>query len=442
MQENKMDTMPINKLVFQISIPLMISMLVSSIYNIVDSIFVAMLNEKALTATSIAFSAQIMQIAFGVGLAVGMNALVSKYLGAKQYDKANHYATTAFLLTILTSIIFIIWGFFSYNFLTLFTSNQDILEEATKYLRICLYFSPGIFIATYYQRLLQSTGRTVASMFSQIAGGLVNLILDPIFIFGIGFIPSMGISGAAIATVIGQWVAGGLGYYLNRIQNHEVKIDFKHFYLDRVAIIELYKIGLPTILTQAIGSIMLSCMNILLKANPSATAFFGIFFKLSNFVYMPINGLGQGSLPIIAYNYGSHNQNRMKDTMKLVLQTAGILGIISTIIFYIFSKELLILFHASNYLLGIGIPALKILSITFIFANMTIVIGYFIAALGNGLVNMIATFLRQLILLFPILLLFETIHLSIWYSFILSEALAFLYAMIRLNQFKMKMNIK
>ena len=275
-KENKMGVMPIKKLVITMSLPIMISMLVQSLYNIVDSIFVARISENALTATSIAYSAQMLQIAVAVGTGVGVNALVSRMLGAQRFEKVNQAATTGLLLTILSSLIFVLWGIFGTEiFIKQFTTDLDIIVKGTTYLQICQIFSTGIFLGTLTQRLLQATGRTFSSMMAQLFGAIVNIILDPIMIFGMFGFPEMGIAGAAIATVIGQWRAAILGFILNHYQNKDIHFMFKNYKIDKESIIDIYKVGAPTILTQAFGSLMVAAMNaILIMYSATAVAFF------------------------------------------------------------------------------------------------------------------------------------------------------------------------
>lgn len=396
-KENKMGTMPIPKLVITMSLPIMVSMLVQSLYNIVDSVFVAKISENALTATSIAYSAQMLQIAVAVGTGVGVNALVSRYLGAKKFDQANEAATTGLVLTVLSSLVFLVWGIFgTRSFIGLFTDDPDILEAGTTYLRICQLFSAGIFLGTLTQRLLQATGRTFSSMLAKMAGAVVNIILDPLMTFGIGFFPEMGIAGAAIATVIGQWTAAVMGLILNYVQNKEIHFVFCHFHMCKDNIRLIYKVGAPTIVMQAFGSIMVAAMNmILVMFSTTAVAFFGVYFKLQSFLFMPMNGLGQGTLPIIGYNYGAKNPARIKAACKVAILTGGAIGAVGTLVFLAIPGQLLRLFSASQAMLSIGVPALRIISATFLFASVTMIIGYIISGLGNGTVNMIAAAMRQ-----------------------------------------------
>lgn len=437
--------MPIPKLVLTMSFPIMISMLVQSLYNIVDGIFVSRINENALTATSIAYSAQMLQIAVAVGTGVGVNAVVSRYLGAKEWDKVNKSATTGLFLSIISSFLFVIWGIFGTRpFIELFTEDPEILEMGTEYLQICQIFATGIFLGTITQRLLQATGRTVSSMFAQIAGAVVNIIFDPLLIFGIGFFPEMGIAGAAAATVLGQWTAALIGMILNKVQNKEILFVFQSFHFDRDIIIAIYKVGFPTILMQAIGSIMMALMNlILVMFSTTAVAFFGVYYKLQNFLFMPMNGLGQGSLPIVGYNYGAKDMERVKQTSKMAIATGALIGAVGTIVFLIIPEYLLQLFAASAEMTDMGVSALRIISITFILAAVTMITGYIISGLGNGTVNMIAAALRQIILLIPCVFILGTVGgiSMVWFAFWISEAGALIYSVFQIRKYFSKLDV-
>ncbi len=436
--ETKTGVMPIPRLVITMSFPIMVSMLVQSLYNIVDSIFVAKISEDALTATSITYSAQILQIAVAVGTGVGVNALISRCLGAKQFDKANEAATTGLLLTILSSLIFVLWGIFGTEaFVRQFSNSETITKLGTSYLRICQIFSTGIFLGTLTQRLLQATGRTFSSMLAQMAGAVVNIILDPIMIFGLLGCPEMGIEGAAIATVIGQWFAAVIGLILNYVQNKEIHFVFRKFRLHKESIIAIYKVGAPTILTQAIGSIMVAAMNgILIMFSSTAVAFFGVYFKLQNFLFMPMNGLGQGSLPIVGYNFGAKNRERVKETCRTSISIGLGIAVVGMLIFMIFPRQLLLMFSAGEAMIQIGVPALRIICVSCIPASATMIIGYVVSGLGNGLVNMMGTALRQLILLIPLVYLLGTLGgLSVvWFAFWISEIAAVIFAVVCLKR--------
>ncbi|MGN1202558.1 MAG: MATE family efflux transporter [Eubacterium sp.] len=443
-KENKMGIMPVPKLVISMSFPIMISMLVQSLYNIVDSIFVAKISEDALTATSIAYSAQMLQIAVAVGTGVGVNALISRRLGAKRFNEANEAATTGLILTIASSLIFVLWGIFATEpFIKQFSTDENIVSLGTSYLRICQIFSTGIFLGTLTQRLLQATGRTFSSMMAQLAGAVVNIILDPIMIFGLLGCPKMGIAGAATATVIGQWSAAVIGLILNYVQNKEIHFVFRNFRLKKENVVQIYKVGAPTILTQAIGSIMMAAMNaILVMLSSTAVAFFGVYFKLQSFLLMPMNGLGQGSLPIVGYNFGAGNEKRVKDTCKTSMAIGLIIAVIGMMIFMILPKQLLGLFSASEAMIKIGVPALRIIAVSIIFIPFSMITGYVISGLGNGMVNMLSTAIRQLILLVPFVLLFGKAGGigTVWFAFWISEAAAFIFAVICLKKEFKKMS--
>lgn len=438
-KENKMGIMPIPKLVITMSFPIMVSMLVQSLYNIVDSIFVAQIDEAALTATSIAYSAQMLQIAVAVGTGVGVNALVSRQLGAKKYDKANATSTLGLFLSIISSLIFIVWGIFgTETFIRCFSTDESIVTYGISYLKICQLFSTGIFLGTLTQRLLQATGRTLSSMFAQMAGAVVNIILDPILIFGYCGAPELGITGAAIATVIGQWAAALIGLVLNHVQNKEIHFVWRHFHFRKEDVIAIYKVGAPTILTQAFGSFMVAGMNLILGIySDTAVAFFGVYFKLQNFLFMPVNGLGQGSLPIVGFNTGAKNWKRVEDTCKTALKLAAGIACVGIVIFESVPGVLLSFFQAGDEMLQIGIPALRIIAPTFVLAAATMVMGYLISGLGNGMVNMVGTAIRQLIILLPCVWLFSRflgIH-AVWYAFWISEITAVFYAFLRLKKY-------
>ena len=437
-KQNKMAYMPIKKLVFTMSLPIMVSMLVQSLYNIVDGIFVSRISEAALTATSIAYSAQMLQIAVAVGTGVGVNALVSRFLGARDFGKVNLTATTGLLLTVISSLAFVLWGVFGTKaFIACFTKDAETLLMGTQYLRICQLFCSGIFLGTFFQRLLQATGKTFLSMVAQIVGALVNIILDPILIFGLFGAPAMGIRGAAIATVLGQWAAAVMGLLLHVIQNKEIHFQWKDFHFDRQIVGAIYKVGAPTILMQAMGSTMVACMNLILGTFTTfAVTFFGIYYKLQSFLFMPMNGLGQGTLPIVGFNYGARNFDRVKEAARVAILSGIGIGFVGTLVFVAIPGTLLSLFAASGETLLIGVHGLRIIAITFALGSATMIIGYIISGLGNGMVNMLATAMRQLLILLPLVyVLGHTwgIH-AVWYAFLVSETCALLYALWQLKK--------
>lgn len=430
--KNKLADMPIQPLLYTMAVPLMLSLLVQSLYNIVDSMFVAKLSETALTAASLVYSIQFLMIAVGVGTAVGLNALLSRKIGQHKAEEACQAATTGLLLMLITSLIFSVAGiFFSGTIASRLTSEPQLQELCRQYLSINLVYCWGIFLQTYGQRLLQAVGDTVLSMISLIIGAVLNIILDPIMIFGLLGCPAMGIRGAAIATVIGQ-IAGAIAALLfNRFKNPLIHVSFKNYHFDWQDVADIYRVGLPTIIMQAIGSVMTFVINsMLLSVSTTAVAFFGVYYKLQNFLMMPINGLGQAAIPIVGYNYGAKRSERVHQTWKVLLPTGFVIALCGTLIFCALPKQLLQLFSASPEMLVLGIPALRIISISFVFAAVTILCGYFASGLGNGMVNMISAAIRQLILLIPCLwFLIKAFGITHgWYAFWIAETVACIYS--------------
>lgn len=431
-KQNKMGVMPMKKLVWSISFPLMISMLVQSLYNIVDGIFVSRISEDALTATSLAYPVQMLMIAVSVGTGVGINALLSQTLGKRDLDKVSRVAMNGLFAAVCGSLLFVILGCFAVPaFIGAYTDDPWILENGVSYLRICMIFSTGIFIATTGERCLQATGKTWLSMIAQSIGAICNMILDPILIFGLFGLPKMGVTGAAIATVIGQWAAGIVSLWLNQFHNREVVLRIQGFSLDGTIMKGIFRVGFPTMVTQAIGSIMVVSMNgILYPFSSTAVAFFGVYYKLQNFLYMPINGLAQGLIPIVGYNYGAGDTKRVKEALKTALGGAVVLMLCGTAIFCLFPGQLLGLFDAGTDMLNMGVPALRTISMVFLLTGITVTIGYYFSGLGNGVINMISSLLRQLVLLLPLAYLFSSrLGLSFtWYAFWVSELAACAFA--------------
>ncbi|MDO4321708.1 MAG: MATE family efflux transporter [Lachnospiraceae bacterium] len=430
-QNNKMGTMAMPKLVMNMSLPLMISLLVQSLYNIVDSIFVARIGEEALTATSLAFPVQLLMIAVAVGTSVGINALLSRSIGAKEYEVTGNTAVTGVILSLIGTAVFMVLGIFcSGLFVRLFTEDEVIGNYCRQYLFICMLFCAGTFVGTMFQRFLQSVGNTFDSMVTLIAGAVTNLILDPILIFGLLGLPELGIRGAAIATVIGQWVAAITAIILNTMRNPVVRVRLAGYRLNPRVLREIYKVGLPTIVTQALGSIMVTAVNaILITFSPTAVAFFGVYYKLQSFLFMPMNGLGQAAIPIVGYNFGAKKNERIIELLKTMLPIAIGIAIVASIVFFAIPGPLLGIFSASEEMLSFGVPALRIICGTFAFASVTMVLGYAVSGLGNGMVNMLGTALRQFILLVPgIYLLSKYFGIGYaWYAFWISEVAAAVY---------------
>lgn len=428
MEENKMGVMPVNKLLISMALPMMISMLVQALYNIVDSMFVAQISENALTAVSLAFPAQNLMIAVGTGTGVGINALVSRSLGERNGERANLIANNGLLLYVLSGIVFALFGIFgSRLFFRAQTSDLEIVELGTQYLRICCLLSTAIFLQFGFERILQATGRTIYTMLTQGLGAIVNIILDPILIFGLFGAPRLGVRGAAIATVIGQICAASLACFFNKKKNDDIVINPKKYHLQAHAVKSIYAIGIPSICMASIGSIMTFGMNkILIGFTSTAAAVFGVYFKLQSFVFMPVFGLNNGMVPIIGFNYGARKPDRLMKTMRLAVTYAVSIMIIGMILFWAFTKQLLGIFNASEQMLAIGIPALRIISLSFLLAGFDIIIISVMQALGHGVISLIISILRQLAVLLPSAFIFSKIFGldAVWIAFPLAECVA------------------
>ena len=427
-KENKMGVMPVNKLLITMSLPMMISMLVQALYNIVDSIFVARIEEKALTAVSLAFPIQTLMIAVGVGTAVGINALLSRFLGEKEFEKANTVAKNGIFLAVISYILFLMIGIFGVRiFYTSQTTDTVIINYGVEYLTIVCVASFGIFMQATFEKLLQSTGKTFYTMITQGTGAIINIILDPILIFGYLGMPKMGVAGAAAATVIGQCVAAVLAIIMNVKVNKEIHVGMKGFRPNGKVVKQIYMIGVPSIIMQAIGSVMTYGMNrILITFTDTATAVFGVYFKLQSFVFMPVFGLNNGMVPIIAYNYGARNKDRVVKTFKLSVCYAVAIMAVGVVIMQCIPDKLLLLFDASEHMLEIGVPALRIISTCFIVAAFCIVTGSVFQALGYAWYSMVNSICRQLVVLLPAAYLLSlTGELqNVWWSFPIAEVMS------------------
>ena len=426
-QENKMGVMPIDKLLLSMSLPMMVSMLVQALYNIVDSIFVSQINEYALRAVSLAFPIQSLMIAVSVGTAVGINAFLSKTLGERDFEKANVIAVNGIFIELVSYFLFALIGIFASK--PFFASQTDIAqvrEYGVTYLTICCTAGIGIFMQTCFERLLQATGKTFYTMITQGIGAIINLILDPILIFGYFGLPEMGVAGAAIATVIGQIIAACLAIYFNVKNNKEIHLSFKGFVPNKQLILNIYKVGAPSIVVQAIGSVMTYGMNLILAAFGAAQTVFGIYFKLQSFIFMPVFGLNNGMVPIIAYNYGAGKRERVVKTMKSAIKYAVCILLLGLLIMEIFPTQLLGFFNATPEILEIGVPALRTICLSFIFAGFCIVVGSVFQALGNGVYSMIVSVARQLCVLLPVAYLLSlsgNVRL-IWLAFPIAELMS------------------
>ena len=402
-QENKMGTMPVNKLLISMSLPMIISMLVQAMYNIVDSVFVAQISENALTAVSLAFPLQNLMIAFAGGTAVGVNALLSRSLGEKNQDHVNQTAVNSVFIFLVTAVIFMIAGLtLSSLFFNVQTTNTEIVNAGTQYSMIVVGCSIGLFCQFLFERLLQATGRTLFTMVTQGLGAIINIILDPIFIFGLCGFPKMGVAGAALATITGQIIACLLALFFNLKFNHDIHFKFKRFRPNAHIVKQIYSVGIPSIIMQSIGSVMTFGMNtILITFSTTATAVFGVYFKLQSFVFMPVFGLNNGMIPIIAYNLGAKQKKRMFDTIKLAMIYATGMMIIGVIFFETIPQTLLGFFNASEAMIKIGTPALRIIAIHFIFAGFSIVCSATFQAVGKGTYSLLTSLIRQLLVLLP-----------------------------------------
>ena len=424
-KENKMGIMKINPLLISMAVPMMLSMLIQALYNVVDSIFVARLGEDALTAVSLAFPIQNLMIAISVGTGVGVNSLLSRSLGERNYDRANKAARNGIFLAAISSLLFVFLGiFFTEIFFKTQTQESIIINYGVDYLSICTIASTGIFGSIIFERLLQSTGKTVYTMITQGVGAIINIILDPIMIFGLLGFPAMGVKGAAIATVIGQFAGMFLGLYLNVKKNNELNISMKHFRPDLKIIKKIYAVGIPSIMMASIGSIMTYGMNtILMTFSSTAAAVFGVYFKLQSFIFMPVFGLNNGMVPIIAYNYGARKKERISETIKFAIIYATIIMLLGFVAFQLIPDKLLLMFNASSKMLSIGTHALQKISISFIFAGFAIVASSVFQALGNGLLSLFVSVARQLIVLLPtayLLAKLGDVNL-VWWAFPIAE---------------------
>ena len=404
-KENKMGVMPVKKLIINMSLPMMASMLVQALYNIVDSIFVSRVSEGALTAVTLAFPLQTLMIAFGSGTGVGVNALLSKSLGEKDFDRADEAANTAILLTFITFVVFAFIGIFcSGPFIAAQTADPEIRVYGQTYLRIVMVLSVGIFFQLMLERLLQSTGRTLYSMISQMAGAIVNIIFDPIMIFGLLGFPKLGVAGAAYATVLGQTVAALIGLFLNLTKNSELHFSIRRILHPKADVIRrIYLVGVPSILMMSVGSVMNFFINLILEAFTStAQAVFGAYFKLQSFFFMPIFGLNNGLIPILAFNYGARRKDRIEETLKFALTLAVGIMTCGMLIFEIFPVQLLRLFDASPEMLRLGVPALRTIALSFPIAAACIVTGSIFQAFSMSIYSLIISVGRQLVVLLPV----------------------------------------
>ena len=425
-QENKMGVMPVGRLLATMAVPMMISMLVQALYNVVDSVFVSRISENAFNAVGLAFPLQSLMIAVGAGTAVGINALLSRSLGEKKQEMADRAAGAGIFLSLCSAVVFALIGIFLSRpfFMAQAKTVPEIVEMGTDYTRICLGLSVGIFCQFCFERLLQSTGRTTLAMITQLIGAITNIVLDPIFIFGLCGAPRLGVTGAAVATVLGQFVGAGLAILLNFKKNPDVNLRLRLIRFDKTAVREIYRVGIPSIVMQSIGSVMTFGMNkILIGFTEAATAVFGAYFKLQSFIFMPVFGLNNAMVPIVSYNYGAARMDRVKRTFRLTVVTAIAIMSVGCLLFETIPAQLLGFFSPSEEMLSIGLAALRIIGVTFPLAGFCIIAGSMFQAIGNPIHSLVVSVCRQLVVLLPsayLLSLSGRLEL-VWLSFPIAE---------------------
>ncbi len=426
-QDNKMGTSPILPLIFSMAVPAMFSMLVQSLYNVVDSIFVAQIGESALTAVSLAFPVQMLMMAMGVGTAVGINSLVSRRLGEKRQEEANHAATHGLLLALFGWLLFALFGILlTEPFFHSFTKDPVVFEMGVAYTRLVTVFSVGIFVQVTIEKTLQATGNMIYPMIFQLIGAITNLILDPILIFGWFGMPAMGVAGAALATVIGQILAMLYSLYVVFCKSHQVRISFRKFRFRFKTVADIYAVGFPAIVMQAIGSVLIVFLNkILIAFSDAAVSVLGIYYKLQSFIFMPVFGLTQGVMPIMGYNYGAKNKKRLLDALKYGCIIAACIMAVGTALFLFIPKQLLMLFNPTEEMLQAGVPALRLICICFIPAAFGILLSNLFQAVGKGGHSLLISVLRQLVVILPCAYAFSKIGLNYtWLAFPVAEIVA------------------
>ena len=448
--ENKMGTMPINKLIINMSLPLITSMFVQAFYNIVDSLFVARINEDALTAVSMSFPAQNLMISAGVGVGVGITALIARYLGAHDEKGITRVVHNGIFLGILNSILFALFGIFLAKFYFEFQKASGIIETyGIQYLSICSIFAFSIIMEITFERMLIASGKTIYTMITQSTGAIINIIFDPIFIFGLFGFPKMGIVGAAVATIFGQTVAMFMALYFNVVKNHEVRISIKKFAVDFKTIVNIYEIGFPSIVMQSAASFMIFQLNNLLASfSTTATAVLGVYFKLQSFVILPVFGLNNSVISIVSYNYGAGKIKRLLETVKVANIYAFCIMLAGFVLCQILPSQILKIFDASDNMLAIGVPALRIISFSFLIAPFSIVSSGTFQALGKGTFSLIISLIRQLIVILPLSYLLSRVMgmKGVWVAFPIAEIVAGILTIIYLRKLYkneiMKRNIK
>lgn len=441
-KENKMGTMPEKRLIVSMSVPIMISMLVQALYNIVDSVFVAKISENALTAVTLAFPMQNLLIAVGTGTGVGMNALLSRSLGEKEFKNSDAAANNGIFLAIISFLVFMVIGIFGAGpFIASQSDNPEIVKLGTEYLQVVMCFSLGLFFQICFERILQSTGLTVLSMFSQLTGAIVNIILDPILIFGLLGAPKLGVRGAAISTVIGQSIACIVGLTLNVKKNKEINFSLKAVFSPKGSIIkQIYFVGVPSIIMVSIGSIMTYLMDLILMGfSSTAVAVFGVYFKLQSFFFMPIFGLNNGLVPVLAYNYGAKKRSRIDNSLHFSVKLAIVIMCCGTLVFELIPKTLLSMFSATDNMVSIGVPALRIIAVHFPVAAISIVLSSTFMAFAKSYYSLIVSVMRQIGVLVPVAYILGKITgnvNAVWWCFPIAEVVSLIVTLFCFNRIK------
>lgn len=437
LKANKMGTMSVGKLLFNMALPLILSMLVQALYNVVDSIYISRISESAVTALSLAFPVQNLQIGFATGIAVGVNSLLSKSLGEGNREQANRAAGNGILLMLIAVAVFMAFGAFgSRPYFTMQSDVKETVEGGTSYTTICCVFTLGVFVQIMCERLLQACGKTVYTMFTQGVGAIVNILLDPVFIFGYFGVPAMGITGAAVATVIGQWAGAILGVIFNLKFNDDVKFTLKNMKPRKDVIRPILTVGVPSVIMMAIGSVMNFGINQILQGFKSygetATGVFGIYYKLQSFFFMPVFGLNNATISIVAYNYGARQPKRIMGTLKRAVGAALGVMLVGLLAFQLVPDLLLDIFNPSDDFLLIGRSALRIISLNFPLAAVGITLGGSFQAMGNGIYSTITSLCRQLVVLLPTAFLLSLAGdvTGVWWSFPIAEVVSMILSLI------------
>ncbi len=430
LQENKMGVMPVGKLLANMATPMIISMIVQALYNIVDTVYLSQVSESAVTALGLAFPVQNLQIGFAVGIGVGVNSTLSKALGEKKSEQANRAAGNGIFLSLISIALFMLFGIFGTRaYYEMQSSVAETVEGGIAYTSICCIFTAGVFIEILGERTLQATGRTIYTMVTQGVGAIINIVLDPVFIFGVEAlnIPAMGVAGAAIATVIGQWVAAGLAVFFNLKCNPEIKFGLKFIRPSGDVLRPILGVGVPAMIMNSIGSVMNFGMNQILQGfQETATGVFAIYYKLQSFIFMPVFGINNATISIIAYNYGAQKPKRITQTLKLSCVVALAIMVAGLLAFQLIPETLLGLFNPSDDFLAIGCNALRAISWSFPIAAFGIALGASFQALGNGVYSTITSLSRQLLVLLPVaylLSLTRDVH-AVWWAFPIAEVVS------------------